>query len=90
MVKKMITQNIKQTLHQFKRIHKSQIAPKGALLNPELDAKMKRRHLKQATPQELKRIVKALLSSIDDYQKHRDRPHQGLNAFKQTLSSLLS
>ena len=85
----MIRQEVQNTLYQFKRVHKKQIAPKSALLSPELDEQIKRKNLKKMSDNELKRLLKTLLKEIDSYQQNRDKPHAGLLKFKDLLASYI-
>ena len=85
----MIRQEIHNTLYQFKRVHKKQIAPKMPLLSPEMEENIKRKNLKKMTDRELKRLLKALIKEIDLYQNNRDKPHAGLLKFKDSLTSLI-
>lgn len=81
----MISQDIKTKLFQFKRIHKNQIATKKSLLPPQLENKIKRRALKHISEPKLKALINDIIQSIDTYQSHREKPHKGLSAFKETL-----
>lgn len=85
----MIIRDIKNTLFQFKRVHKSQLASKHPILPPNLNAQIKRKTLKNMQPQELKKLVAEILSSIQNYQKSREKPHQGLERFQKDIHETL-
>ncbi len=85
----MIRQEIQNTLYQFKRVHKKQIAPKMPLLSPEMEEHIKRKNLKKMTNTELRSLLKNIIKQIDHYQQSRVKPHAGLLKFKDSLSLLI-
>ena len=81
----MIRPEIHNTLYQFKRIHKKQISHKQPLLSPEIADCIKRKNLSRMNDKEIKSLLKRILKSIQNYQKHRDKPHLGIEKFKEAL-----
>ena len=86
----MITQEVKNTLYQFKRVHTKQLKPHAKLLPPELESQIKRKNMRHMSDKEIQRLAKRVLKSISQFQKNRDKPHAGLDKFTVTLHSLLS
>lgn len=86
----MVIQKIKQTLFQFKRVHKNQIAPHQPVLSEKTESLIKRKALKLMTEKEIRKLVKEILTSIDSYQHNRKKPHQGLTKFKNELLQQIS
>jgi|GEM_PF-5779835 hypothetical protein len=83
----MIRQEVKQTLFQFKRIYKKQIAPTDLVLDVNLENMIKRKILHSMDNIALGHLVKKIIKSIDQYQNKRAKPHQGLIKFRETLLS---
>ena len=86
----MITQEVKNTLFLFKRIHTKQLKPHEQLLTPELESQIKRKKMRTMTDRDIQRLAKRILKTINQYQKNRDKPHAGLDKFSITLHNLLS
>lgn len=85
----MIKQEIHNTLYQFKRTYKRQIAYKYPILPKSIEDKIKRKHLQNMNALELKSFIKALIKVMEAFQKKREKPHQGLDNFQKTLKSYL-
>ena len=85
----MITQEVKNTLYQFKRVHTNQIKPHIQVLPPELESQIKRKNLRLLSDKEVQKLAHRVLKTINQFQKNRSKPHTGLIQFSDTLINLL-
>ena len=86
----MIKYEITKILNQFKRVHKSQIKPKEAVLSNHVFDQMKRKNLKNLDDIQLHILLLQVMVEISIYQKNREKPHQGIDLFKGELDQLVS